>query len=120
CHRPAELFGNHRQIGNTAARDAATAQFLRNEQTRPPEFGGPPPPCRVEGRTRGMQLPDVAKRRFFLQKCLGGRGEQYLFGRVDGHDAGPWGGKFGWVIIRLIGPGRSSLETLMVAISNTV
>ena len=88
-HRLAELFGDHGQIRDTAARDAAAAQLLRNEQTRPPEFGGAPPPCRIEGRTRGVQLPDAAQRRFFLQKGLGGRGEEYLFGRVDsGHDAG--------------------------------
>jgi hypothetical protein len=60
-----------------------------------------------------MQFPDMTQRRFFEEKCLGGGGEEYLFGRVDsGHETGrtilglpsplrreSWG-KVGWMIIR--------------------
>jgi len=64
-HRPAEPFGDHGQIRKTTVRDAAAAQFLRNEQTGPPQLSGPPPPRGIERFTRGMQLPDAAERRFF-------------------------------------------------------
>ena len=133
-HRPAELLGDHGQIGQAAVRDAAAAQLLRNEQTRPAELRSALPPCRIKGLTRGMQLPDAPQRRFFLQKGLGGGGEEYLFGRVDsGHDAGgifsgsrsllrkTRGRRLGWLIIRLIGPGCCcSLATPMLATRNTV
>jgi hypothetical protein len=31
-----------------------------------------------------VQLPHPTQRNLFLQKCLGGGGEEYLFGGIDG------------------------------------
>ena len=88
-HRLSELFGDHRQIADAVTRDAATAEFLGDQQRRPPQLSGAPPPGRLERDAAGMQLPHPAQRDLFLQKCLGGGGEEYLFGGIDGsHDVG--------------------------------
>ena len=88
-HRLAELFGDHRQISHAVTRDAAAAEFLGDQQRRPPQLGGSLPPVRLEGDTLSVQLPHPAQRNLFLQKCLGGGGEEYLFGGIDGsHDVG--------------------------------
>ena len=53
------------------------------------QLGGSLPPVRLEGDTLSVQLPHPAQRDLFLQKCLGGGGEEYLFGGIDGsHDVG--------------------------------
>ena len=129
-HRLSQLFGDHRQIGNTIAGNVPTAQFFGDQQGGPPQFSGPPPPGLVEGDARRMQLPHPAQRHLFLEKCLGGGGEEYLFGGIDGsHDVGwdlpgrpsPVRMKAGRIlIIRPIGFSGDSLVPPMVAMSNTV
>lgn len=119
----AKLLGRHGRICSTVAGDAVAAQVLGNEQGRPPKRSSPLRPLRVEGHTGGIQFPDVAQRGIFLQKYVGGRSREYLFGRVDsGHDAGHTflgdlsplrrmeGGRSEWLIIGLIGPRWSGVR----------
>ena len=55
--RLAELFCHHGQISHTVARYAAAAEFLGDQQRRPPELGGSLPPVRLERDTLSVQAP---------------------------------------------------------------
>ncbi len=84
CNGVPDLLGDHRQVGDAVARDAATAQLLRHQQARPAQFGCPLPPFGLERHLRCVQSAHVGQGALLLQKRLGGRGEQHLF-RGGGH-----------------------------------
>src|SRR5690606_7986297 len=87
--RPAGLLGDQRQIGHTtggAARHAAAAEFLGNQQAGPAEFGGAAPPVGVEGDAVVVEFAYPRQGRFLLQEGLCGRcEEQPLRGCDVGH-----------------------------------
>ena len=125
-HGLAELFGDHREVGEPVTGDAASAELLGNEQCRPAQFRGSLPPSRIERRSLRVQVPHPTQRNLFLQKCLGGGGEEYLFGGIDGsHDVGWDLPRPTWTVLPLrMKAGRASQSVVagdpMVAMSNTV
>ena len=110
---PADLFGDQREVRDTVARDAATTEFLGDQQARPAQFGGPPPPvgsngvaleCNSRTRLSGASFSRKADAVEAKRTCSGAFPLRSWRRHVVWGGGGGGGKWYGWLMIRLIGP----------------